>query len=441
MGGNDTRKSRGRSAAKADEPLRLVPGVGEQTDADGFCAGTSIRERRCPGHRPLADPSTPSCGHGRRNTDVREVHPGEGAATLSVRYQQFHHVRTAADIGRATVVQLDNRLELDVSEAPDPDEDRGSDAVRKTALAPFLGTYATAEVVRDELVYLRERWRPPLPTTPDAPLALLRTGKRRPDGELHLVHDLLVETTGPFEHFRVVVDAISGKRIWTALTGKYATATLTVFRPDPVTKLDNGALSSESKNAELKAFIHDAQAEIAPADPAGKFDATAMPSDTRITVRTLSLIVEHSDLTDIRVTETGAIRSTSEVTGGTTASIEGFRLAAHDHVSADITLGFSHQGEHLTDYPLIATQVRDGQVAGRMTMEITAIKDLDECVRGNPRSLELHISTCPFWDRMTQGNKIPFAYVEKAVAWGYNGCAYCLPDVDTGQDQVATPCR
>ncbi|EFL36322.1 predicted protein [Streptomyces viridochromogenes DSM 40736] len=283
MNAHHTEPQRNMPGPQADKPLRMVPGVGEHTDSDGVLRayvdpGATLH--RAPTARQAIDRFMKARSDSLRTgrIDLREVDSAEGAATLRVRYQQFHNdipvvgatVQAVADVKQAAVVQVDHTAEVDVSDAPDPGTAHPLDAVRKNALAPFQRDFASAEVIRDELAYLRDTSRPALPDTdyPTASIALLKKG-RKPDGALHLVHDLLVETTGPFEHFRVVLDAVSGKLLWLALAGKFVTADLKVFLPDPVTESDDGTLHGHSSAAVLDAFRHDVQAEVAPADGGG----------------------------------------------------------------------------------------------------------------------------------------------------------------------------
>ena len=81
---------------------------------------------------------------------------------------------------------------------------------------------------------------------------------------------------------------------------------------------------------------------------------------------------------------------------------------------------------------MIATQVQDGAVAGRMTIEILAVKELEDWIFGNPRSGEMHVVSCPYWPRISPWNKRPFETIEYGQARGYNGCAFCLPEFHTG---------
>ncbi|WP_328408576.1 hypothetical protein OG542_05040 [Streptomyces violaceus] len=279
MNAHHTGQQRNMPGPEADKPLRMAPDVGEHADADGVLRayvdpGATLT--RAPTARKAIDRFMKARSHDLRTDriDLREVDSAEGAATLRVRYQQFHHdlpivgatVQAVADVKQAAVIQVDHTAEVDVADAPDPGTAQPLEAVRKNALAPFQGDFASAGIVGDELVYLRDTARPALPETdyPTASIALLKKGQK-PDGALHLVHDLLVETTGPFEHFRVVMDAVSGKLLWLALAGKYVTAGLRVFMPDPVTESDDGTVHGRSSTATLDALCHDVRAEVAPA--------------------------------------------------------------------------------------------------------------------------------------------------------------------------------
>jgi zinc metalloprotease ZmpB len=56
----------------------------------------------------------------------------------------------------------------------------------------------------------------------------------------------------------------------------------------------------------------------------------------------------------------------------------------------------------------------------------------DDYFFGNPRSGELHVSSCPFWPHMNTARLQAFETAADAVARGYNGCFFCLPEHDTG---------
>jgi hypothetical protein len=160
-------------------------------------------------------------------------------------------------------------------------------------------------------------------------------------------------------------------------------------------------------------------------------DSLAMPDDTKIMVRVLSRIVRNAELSHLTIKTQSNTWTTLEMSGGVVAEVAGFELRANDQVNVDLTIDFSLQAEHLARYPLIATQEQDEALAGRMTIEIIAVKEDEDWVFGNPRSHELHITSCPYWTRISQKNKQPFETVDAGIARGYNGCAFCLPEFDT----------
>jgi len=120
------------------------------------------------------------------------------------------------------------------------------------------------------------------------------------------------------------------------------------------------------------------------------------------------------------------------MTGSVDAVMGDFVLAAGEAVDLGLVIDFSHQAEHLHTYPLLLTQHQDGQVVGRITVDIVAVTELDDFFFGNPRSGEIHITTCPLWPRLGPSSKRPFVRGEDAVARGFNGRAFCLPSLNTG---------
>ena len=175
--------------------------------------------------------------------DIREDHAEEGVGTLRIRYAQHHlglpvldsGIEVSADIAHASVISVHSTIEDRLAEAPDPSSARTVEAVIPDALAPFAQRYAAAVVVGARTGFLRDQARPPLPRRDNhtAPHELLRTGSE-PDGKLHLVHELSVETTLPFERFRVVVDAVSGSIRSIELLSIYITESGSVFQPRQV---------------------------------------------------------------------------------------------------------------------------------------------------------------------------------------------------------------
>ena len=139
-----------------------------------------------------------------------------------------------------------------------------------------------------------------------------------------------------------------------------------------------------------------------------EFDASALPADTAIGARTLTRLINAATLSQLAVTKPGSIRSTVGMAGAVDGRMSGFELAAGEDVVLDLVIDFSHQAEHLKTYPLVVTQHQDGQVVGRVTIDIVAIKDLDDFYFANPRSGEIHVTTCPFWPALGRFSKVPY---------------------------------
>ena len=95
-------------------------------------------------------------------------------------------------------------------------------------------------------------------------------------------------------------------------------------------------------------------------------------------------------------------------------------------------MDFSVSAEHLHRYPIVFSQELGGIPSGKETVEITAVKEASDLFYGNARSREVHIVGCPFWDAMTHRRLVPFLALGDALARGYDGCAFCLPNANTG---------
>lgn len=123
-------------------------------------------------------------------------------------------------------------MDLDLAGAPVPTDAKRLSDLTAAALAPFKDNYESAEITDATQAYLRYTERPTVPRTdyPTATVSLLSSGAP-PDAAVHLVQDLTVETGGPFEVFRVVVDAVTGELLWVALRSKYVAANMQVFSP------------------------------------------------------------------------------------------------------------------------------------------------------------------------------------------------------------------
>lgn len=159
-----------------------------------------------------------------------------------------------------------------------------------------------------------------------------------------------------------------------------------------------------------------------------QLDAGPLPRDTRITVRVpRSLTDRAASLTGFTVAGQNGHWTTLTLPGGAAGTIAGFALDPNDERNVHMEIDFSYQAEHLKRYPIVASQEQDGMMAGRLTIEITAVKESEDYVYGNSNSRELHTFDCDFRKRMHPHHQVPFETIKDALARGYNGCAFCLP--------------
>lgn len=80
-------------------------------------------------------------------------------------------------------------------------------------------------------------------------------------------------------------------------------------------------------------------------------------------------------------------------------------------------------------YDVWVRQVIDNHEVGRITRRI-AIGDHPYV--GNRNTRELHIRGKCIWEKMMSGkNRVAFSDPDTAVNKGYNGCAYCMPEINT----------
>lgn len=161
-----------------------------------------------------------------------------------------------------------------------------------------------------------------------------------------------------------------------------------------------------------------------------RLNAKKLPRDTSVRLRVANGVLRDAKLSALRTVKMNPRYTTLQMRGGEVAAIEGFRLAARETKKIQLAVDFSVEAKHEHRYPLVATQIQDGETAGQLTIEFVAIKDHEDYVYGNKSSMELHTIRCPFWSRMNPKNRVPFLAVEEALARGYNGCHFCLPRHD-----------
>ncbi|VVB71553.1 Uncharacterised protein [uncultured archaeon] len=117
-----------------------------------------------------------------------------------------------------------------------------------------------------------------------------------------------------------------------------------------------------------------------------------------------------------------------ELVPGKQAFLRGMNLKPSDNCQAYLEITIPDNALD-GNYRLSIAQLVDGKEMGRVT-RMLAVGDYP--FMGNRRTLELHVSGCE-WAAKTSGrNKVAYDSIERALKHGYNGCAYCLPEYNTG---------
>ncbi|NTW83609.1 MAG: hypothetical protein HGB36_09630 [Chlorobiaceae bacterium] len=161
-------------------------------------------------------------------------------------------------------------------------------------------------------------------------------------------------------------------------------------------------------------------------------DAKALPSDTGIEVKVARSIVDNAaEISSFTKKKKSERTSLLTMSGGHEGLIRQFPLSTNAESTITITVDFSINAEHLKVYPVIVSQFQDGQLAGRYTIEITAVKEAEDWVYGNRNTKELHRYNCEFFKKMNRRNAVPFARASDGIIRGYNGCIYCMKEIDS----------
>jgi hypothetical protein len=158
-------------------------------------------------------------------------------------------------------------------------------------------------------------------------------------------------------------------------------------------------------------------------------DATALPSDTVILVRVPRNLKDRTEtLSKLSLVDQNSRWAVFKQTGGVNSSFYNFSLGTTEQASITLSIDFSYQAEHLHRYPIVVTQEQEGNIAGRLTLEIIAIKDAEDYFYANVHSKEIHTYQCIYRKRMRVYHQVPFATLQAGLLRGFDGCAFCLPD-------------
>jgi len=159
-------------------------------------------------------------------------------------------------------------------------------------------------------------------------------------------------------------------------------------------------------------------------------DIHELPQPTEVRLRILKRLTEGAALDGLALEETSALYMRYRITASYQAIIHDIPLKPSDDSQATLELTLPEETPDGAYYVSVAQSI-DGREMGRVTQMI-AVGDHPFVANRNSRSRELHRNRCIWVKMMAPHNKIAYISLDKALKHGYNGCAYCLPEHDTG---------
>ncbi len=157
-------------------------------------------------------------------------------------------------------------------------------------------------------------------------------------------------------------------------------------------------------------------------------DLSALPAGAHAELRLLRRLLDGARLERMERVDHTTRHVTLELESGARCAIRDMPLEPSDRTEAVLTLTLA--GEQPDgSYDVFVRQLIDGREMGRITRRFVVG---DHPFTANARSGEVHRSQCDWVGKMNPANKRAYQVPERAVDHGYNGCHFCLPDLDTG---------
>ena len=128
------------------------------------------------------------------------------------------------------------------------------------------------------------------------------------------------------------------------------------------------------------------------------------------------------------VTTESSLYQQFELVPGKQAFLRGMNLKPSDKCQAYLDITIPDKAKDV-DYRLSVAQLVDGKEMGRVT-RMLAVGDYP--FLANRRTLEVHVPNCEWAAKTSARNKVAYDSIDRALKHGYNGCAYCLPEYNTG---------
>ena len=161
-----------------------------------------------------------------------------------------------------------------------------------------------------------------------------------------------------------------------------------------------------------------------------EIDLSQLPAGGTAELRMLKRLVRGAAIQGLEKTGETALYATYTAPTHSRPAIRNMPLAMNDRAQATLSVTLP-AAIPAGAYNLAMLQKVGGQEMGRVTKQLLVG---DYPFMGNVNSREVHIANCVWAHRMSPGHRAAFRDVETALRQGYNGCRYCLPHLDTGEN-------
>jgi len=158
-----------------------------------------------------------------------------------------------------------------------------------------------------------------------------------------------------------------------------------------------------------------------------ELDTSRLPADAKVELRLLKRLTVEATIDQLEQLRTTTDHVVYETTPAALASVRNMPLRASDQSPAIVTITTA-PSTPTGAYEFSLRQLIDGKEVGRVTQRL----NIGEYpYMGNRASLELHVANCDWARQIGRRNKVAFENTERAVTQGYNGCVYCLKELNT----------
>lgn len=154
-------------------------------------------------------------------------------------------------------------------------------------------------------------------------------------------------------------------------------------------------------------------------------DLQALPDGVLAKLRLLGRLADAAELEHATELERHGRFVTLRLQPGRVAAVRGIPLPPSDDTQAELTLAMAPD---MPDgaYDVSVRQLVDGAEAGRVTRRLAVG---DHPYTGNLRTREVHRSQCDWVSRMAAHHRVAYPSAQRAVAHGFDGCRFCLPEL------------